>query len=475
MKKESILVLFIIFPTVLSQTGLAGHPEPNICKKVGENLTKEERVFGLVTIYCAAKQHFAYFEKVPNLDWDKAFKEYLPLVEKQQTLLEYYRKLQSFIALLQDGHTDIQLPVNLQKQMSRLPLKLEYIQNEWVVTERMPSKEILQEDIPVGSIVLNIEKLPANEYIEKEFFPYLAHGSIQGKRTALNWQLFFQNGQKVDMTFKYPDGSVHSRIICANRKTIKWNDELHKKYTSSLSLGPDFSTKQLENNILYVRYRKCTNEIQEKFCRLIQDMNMPPKAMIIDFRGNGGGNTPEQAIAHLISSPISWYSFKTRWSISYIDAQMSSENNRDDKKAVLDGKRNFMKLPEKMDLEWFVVCDSNTQLQPAEKNYNGQLILLIDRETASAAEDMVVLLHAAGRAKVTGEPSFGSTGQPFILDLPGGGKARICTANCKYPDGREFVGVGIQPDILVTRTIQSITEGRDEILETAISYIKGSL
>ena len=76
------------------------------------------------------------------------------------------------------------------------------------------------------------------------------------------------------MTFKYPDGSVHSRIICANRKTIKWNDELHKKYTSSLSLGPDFSTKQLENNILYVRYRKCTNEIQEKFCRLIQDMNI---------------------------------------------------------------------------------------------------------------------------------------------------------------------------------------------------------
>ena len=202
---------------------------------------------------------------------------------------------------------------------------------------------------------------------------------------------------------------------------------------------------------------------------------MPPKAMIIDLRGNRGGNTPQQAIVHLISSPISWYSFKTRWSISYIDAQMSSENNRDDKKAVLDGKRNFMKLPENMDLEWFVVCDSNTQLQPAEKNYNGQLILLIDRETASAAEDMVVLLHAAGRAKVTGEPSFGSTGQPFMLDLPGGGEARICTANCKYPDGREFVGVGIQPDISVHPTIKGIAEGQDEILEAAIKYLKNNL
>jgi C-terminal processing protease CtpA/Prc len=204
-------------------------------------------------------------------------------------------------------------------------------------------------------------------------------------------------------------------------------------------------------------------------------MNVSPQVMIIDLRSNPGGSTPVQAIGHLISSPISWYLFKTRWSISYIDAQMSSENNRDDKKAVLDGKRNSMKLPEKMDLEWFVVEDSNTQLQPAEKNYKGKLAILIDNETGSAAEDMVVLLHAAGRAKIIGEPSVGSTGQPFMLDLPGGGEARICTANCKYPDGREFVGVGIQPDILVHPTIKGIAEGQDEMLEAAIKYLKNNL
>ncbi|MGD0785342.1 MAG: S41 family peptidase [Sedimentisphaerales bacterium] len=471
--KKAILILAILFTPTISRSILAVQPNLQDDKKTCETLTKEDRIFGLVEIYSTAKQHFAYFERLPNLDWDKTFKEYLPLVEKKQSLLEYYRILQRFIALLEDGHTNVYLPKTVETQLDRLPLRLKYIQDEWVITERMPSKEILKEDIPVGSIVLNIEKLPANEYIEKEFIPYSAHGSIQGKRTAINWQL--QNGQKVYMTFKYPDGSVHSRIICANRKTIKWNDELRKKYTSSLRLGPDFSTKQLENNILYVRYRECTKEIQGKFCRLIQDMNMPPKAMIIDFRGNTGGSTPTQAIAHLMSLPISWYSFKTRWSISYIDAQMSSEKNRDDKKAVLDGKRNFMKLPEKMDLEWFVVCDSNTQIQPAEKNYNGQLILLIDRETASAAEDMVVMLHAAGRAKVTGEPSFGSTGQPFMLDLPGGGTARICTANCKYTDGREFIGVGIQPDIPVHPTIKGIAEGQDEMLEAAIKYLKNNL
>jgi len=63
-------------------------------------LSKEEQIFGLVRIYSTAKQHFAYFEQVPDLDWGKAFKEFLSLVEKEQNLLDYYRTLQRFTALL---------------------------------------------------------------------------------------------------------------------------------------------------------------------------------------------------------------------------------------------------------------------------------------------------------------------------------------------------------------------------------------
>ncbi|MHC4575616.1 MAG: hypothetical protein ACYS76_16105 [Planctomycetota bacterium] len=48
-------------------------------KNQAQALGEEQRIFGLVTIYSAAKQHFAYFEQVPGLDWDRAFKEYLRL------------------------------------------------------------------------------------------------------------------------------------------------------------------------------------------------------------------------------------------------------------------------------------------------------------------------------------------------------------------------------------------------------------
>ena len=349
-------------------------------------LTKEERIFGLVTIYRTAKQHFAYFEQVPQLDWDKTFMDFLPLVEKQQSLLEYYRTLQRFIALLEDGHTNVYLPKTIKNQLDNLPLKLEYIQNEWVVAERMPTKEILREDIPVGSIVCTVEELPANEYIEKNFFPYLAHGTIQGKRTAVNWKLFFQKGQEIEMTFKYPDGSLHSRTVRANRKTIKWNKEFYKKYISSLRLGPGFSTKKVDGDILYVRYRQCTNQIQQKFCKLIQDMKIAPKAMVIDLRGNGGGNTPHKAISHLISEPIKTSRSKTRCSISAADAslthQITKMNISQQEEMAKQIKESIQRgdLPKGYSPGWLSSDEdeksTDNYVEPHDKHYDGPLVML---------------------------------------------------------------------------------------------------
>jgi hypothetical protein len=33
--------------------------------------------------------------------------------------------------------------------------------------------------------------------------------------------------------------------------------------------------------------------------------------------------------------------------------------------------------------------------------------------------------------------------------LPGGGGARVCSKRDTYPDGGEFAGIGIQPDVVV--------------------------
>ncbi len=74
---------------------------------------------------------------------------------------------------------------------------------------------------------------------------------------------------------------------------------------------------------------------------------------------------------------------------------------------------------------------------------------------------------------ILGEPTAGSTGQPLSFRLPGGGSGRVCTLQCRYADGREFVGVGVQPKIRVTPTVADFRAGKDTVLESAEAYLRG--
>lgn len=108
---------------------------------------------------------------------------------------------------------------------------------------------------------------------------------------------------------------------------------------------------------------------------------------------------------------------------------------------------------------------------PRDRPFLGPLAILIGPITWSAVEDFLVGLHGAGRATLFGQPTHGSTGQPLWVDLPGGGGAAICTRRCMYPDGKEFVGLGIQPDVPISTTVAGLRAGRDEVLDAALQWL----
>ena len=76
------------------------------------------------------------------------------------------------------------------------------------------------------------------------------------------------------------------------------------------------------------------------------------------------------------------------------------------------------------------------------------------------------------RGKIVGEATGGSTGQPLIVSLPGGLSARICTKRDTYADGREFVGVGVQPQVVVRPSVADYRAGRDTVLEAALTQMR---
>ena len=79
------------------------------------------------------------------------------------------------------------------------------------------------------------------------------------------------------------------------------------------------------------------------------------------------------------------------------------------------------------------------------------------------------------RGVLVGEATAGSTGQPLVFSLPGGGNATVCTAHCTYADGSEFVGVGVQPDIEARATIKDVRGGRDPVLDAAVKHLKNTV
>lgn len=114
------------------------------------------------------------------------------------------------------------------------------------------------------------------------------------------------------------------------------------------------------------------------------------------------------------------------------------------------------------------------QMRNGEQAFLGPFVVLSSPRTFSAAEDFLVAFKPLKRGLIVGEPSGGSTGQPLVISLPGGGTARICSKHDTFADGTEFVGVGVIPDILVRPKVTDFTEGRDAILERAIDELERS-
>jgi hypothetical protein len=49
---------------------------------------------------------------------------------------------------------------------------------------------------------------------------------------------------------------------------------------------------------------------------------------------------------------------------------------------------------------------------------------------------------------------------------------RVCAKRDFFYDGTEFVGVGIQPDIVVHPTVKGVAAGKDEVLDAAVQYLQ---
>ena len=77
------------------------------------------------------------------------------------------------------------------------------------------------------------------------------------------------------------------------------------------------------------------------------------------------------------------------------------------------------------------------------------LVVLVNNNSASSAEILAGALQDAGRARLIGQPTFGTATVLRTFNLDGGAQVRIGTTQWLTPKGQVVRGKGIQPDEVV--------------------------
>ncbi|GAB2878895.1 S41 family peptidase [Microbulbifer echini] len=433
--------------------------------EVSENLSDAEKLYGLSLYWKEVSYNFAFFDQVPELDFNAKYQEFIPRVLATENTYEYYRELKRLNAFLQDGHTSIYYPKGLSAQYLDWPaVHLAEAGHQAIVTGVEKGLEL---EIPPGSIIVAVNGQDLQAYLKERVIPYIASSTQHILwDTAVRDALDGKPDTMAEFTIETPDGKM--KEVQVNRDARSREIE----YTSikqPASNGELLEFKWLGGDIAYVALNGFHDkEIVKHFQSHYGEISKS-KGLIIDLRFNGGGSTTNagEIISYLANRNLPGSIWKSPKHVAAYKALG----------AIADQFEEFEEYrPYAEGTSWEFSEDSSDVLKAKlESNHIVPTYVLIGRNTASAAEDFLVYADSLEHFTTVGEPTYGSTGQPIFVDLPGGGTFRVCTKRDTYPDGLEFVGYGIKPDILVESTLATVRSNEDEVLDRALRELQAKL
>jgi len=100
------------------------------------------------------------------------------------------------------------------------------------------------------------------------------------------------------------------------------------------------------------------------------------------------------------------------------------------------------------------------------------MAILVDQNTASAAEILSGALQQHGVAKLVGTRTFGKGSVQQLVDLGGGAELKVTVARWLTPNGTSISDGGLKPDINATTTVANIQAGKDPQKDAAVAWLQ---
>jgi|CXWL01.1.fsa_nt_gi C-terminal processing protease CtpA/Prc len=399
------------------------------------DLPIDDKVAGLSRLWAEVRDNFANFDLVPDLDWDALYFAALPRVRATTSTRSFYQELRALVAQLHDGHTGVTPPTELYDELLAGPLLRTRRVEGKVVLAEVADPELAVRGLVVGDEIVAIDGTPIERYADEQVAPYQAASTPQDLATRV-YEYALLSGplaRPVALGLRHADGK--ERAISVPRVPFAARRQALAR--------PPFAIRELADGIVVVTLTTFDDRRTADDYLAAWPTIAKARALVLDLRENGGGNSDVgfRILATLTAQPYATSRWHTRTLRPTLRAWGYGES---------------------------VYGGGGTRQPAGGQHFAEPVALLTSARTYSAAEDFTVAFDVMNRGPIVGEATGGSTGQPLFIKLPGGGSARICTKRDTYPDGREFVGVGVQPDIPVAPTLDDLRGRRDPVLAVAI-------
>lgn len=445
-------------------------------------INKELKMYELSMIWKELSYNFANMDNCPGLDMDSLYRKYVPIVTSTENDFEYFKSLQQFLAHFNNGHTRCEMPKYIWENLS-YPLLITSHRNGKLFIENLGSR--YKKDISIGDEIVKINNMSAMKYIEKFGMSFIAESNAITKlKEAMFGQgvnYFLPKSYKKRLNLEVKGTKSYKKIIIPYDKaikpslkdSIKQNSHQYINNTTGYSKNQNIFVIDSIDNFSYIKLTECDKQLQDYYIAKYDSILMY-KNLILDLSDNGGGDgryTSTTIFSLTDSDSLRWFDSKTRVHNAHYKAKAASRIYFFSPEEVTESDKKLY-YPFFFNDAYATVDNwTFTNPYPSESRFHGNVYVIMNENTASAAEQIILTMQFSDKVVLLGKKTSGALGQPLTIQLPSGITVFINTSKTINLKG-EDVSSGIKPDIDYDFSDFYHTNNKESLLRNFIEFIK---